>query len=246
MSLSIIKGSIWTTKHKVLVNTVNCEGVMGAGIALEAGLRYPEMYTRYKKICKDGKFGIGNLWIYRDSTPYWIMNFPTKNSWKLPSKIEYLELGLKKFVESYKAQGIESIAFPLLGASNGGLDEKVVLELMTQYLDNIDIPVEIYLYDPKASDDYFSEFKTILLNNKLDEIAKETNIAQKYLDKIVLEIKLDKKISQIMQLKNIKDIGNSTIKKIFEYKDNTQSKSIDVTESKKADTSVLEQQAFDF
>lgn len=95
MSLVIVKGNIWNTKHKVLVNTVNCEGVMGAGIALESALRFPEMYERYKKICEDGMLNVGNLWIYKDSNPYWILNFPTKTYWKLPSKIQYLESGLK-------------------------------------------------------------------------------------------------------------------------------------------------------
>ena len=232
MSVVIVKGSIWNTKHKLLVNTVNCEGVMGAGIALEAALRYPEMYVRYKKICEDGKLNIGSLWIYKESNPYWIMSFPTKTYWKLPSKMEYLELGLKKFVETYKEREVESVAFPILGASNGGLDEKKVLEVMHQYLEDLDIPVEIYLYDPKSADDYFIEFKEILLNNKIDELVVKTKIQKNYLEKLVEAVKKDESICQVMQLKKIKNIGNSTIKKIFEFQ--------------KANISSSEQQAFDF
>ncbi|MGP9515915.1 macro domain-containing protein [Psychrobacter sp. AOP5-CZ1-12] len=237
MSLVIIKGNIWTTNHKVLVNTVNCEGVMGAGIALESGLRYPEMYARYKRICEDGKLNIGNLWIYKDSNPYWIMNFPTKKSWKLPSKIEYLELGLKKFVETYKEKEVESVAFPLLGAANGGLDEKIVLEVMKNYLGNLDIPVEIYLYDTKSVDDYFPEFKEVLLSNQMDDLVRKTKIQEKYLSKIIDVVKENDNVYQIMQLKKIKDIGNSTIKKIFDFqRENMPSKNI----------SSNEQQSFDF
>ena len=237
MSLVIIKGNIWTTKHKVLVNTVNCEGVMGAGIALESSLRYPEMYARYKRICEDGNLNIGNLWIYKDSNPYWIMNFPTKKSWKLPSRIEYLELGLKKFVETYKEKEVDSIAFPLLGAANGGLDEKVVLEVMKNYLVNLDIPVEIYLYDTKAFDDYFPEFREILLSNQIEDLVRKTKIQEKYLSKIIEVITENDNVYQIMQLKKIKDIGNSTIKKIFDFqRENMPSKKI----------SCNEQQSFDF
>lgn len=237
MSLVIIKGNIWTTKHKVLVNTVNCEGVMGAGIALESRLRYPEMYARYKKICADGNLNIGNLWIYKNSNPYWIMNFPTKGYWKLPSKIEYLELGLKKFVETYKEKEVESVAFPLLGAANGGLDEKVVLEVMNSYLGNIDIPVEIYLHDTKSVDDYFLEFKEILLSTQIDELVRKTKIKEKYLDKIIDVVKNNDDVYQVMQLKKAKDIGNSTIEKVFEFqRENILAKM----------SSCNEQQSFDF
>lgn len=232
MSLVIIKGNIWTTKHDVLVNTVNCEGVMGAGIALESSLRYPKMYTKYKKICDDGNLNIGNLWIYKDSSPYWIMNFPTKKSWKLPSKLEYLELGLEKFIETYKQKGVKSIAFPLLGASNGGLNEKVVLKTMTRYLENLDIPIEIYLYDASSPDDYFIEFKEVLLSTQMAELIHKTKIQKKYLDKIIDAVKADENICQIMHLKGIKDIGNSTIKKIFEFQSNSVSSN--------------DQQSFDF
>ncbi len=64
---------------------------------------------------------IGKLWLYEDKTK-WILSFPTKDHWRNPSKIEYIELGLKKFVETYEDKGIHSISFPQLGTGNGGLD----------------------------------------------------------------------------------------------------------------------------
>lgn len=156
---------------------------------------------------------------------------------KLPSKIEYLELGLKKFVETYKEKEVESVAFPLLGAANGGLDEKVVLEVMKNYLGNLDIPVEIYLYDTKSVDDYFPEFREVLLSNQIEDLVRKTKIQEKYLSKIIDVITENDDIYQIMQLKKIKDIGNSTIKKIFDFqKENMPSKKI----------SSNEQQSFDF
>ena len=130
-NITIINGNIFNTKAQTIVNTVNCVGVMGKGIALVFKLRYPSMFDIYQDFCKQGLIGIGKLWIYKgDARDPWVLNFPTKTHWKLPSKYEYIEKGLQKFVETYKEKGITSIAFPLLGANNGGLDGKKVEELM--------------------------------------------------------------------------------------------------------------------
>ena len=144
-NITIINGNIFNTKAQTIVNTVNCVGVMGKGIALVFKLRYPAMFDIYQDFCKQGLIGIGKLWIYKgDARDPWVLNFPTKTHWKLPSEYEYIEKGLQKFVETYKEKGITSIAFPLLGANNGGLDGKKVEELMISYLSQCDIPIEIY------------------------------------------------------------------------------------------------------
>ncbi|MFP3747882.1 macro domain-containing protein, partial [Achromobacter sp. SIMBA_011] len=83
------------------------------------------------------------LWLYKTEAK-WILNFPTKKHWKYPSKEEYLKLGLQKFIDTYKEKAITSIAFPLLGASNGKIPEEVSLEIMTDYLNACDIPIQIY------------------------------------------------------------------------------------------------------
>ena len=159
-NITIINGNIFNTKAQTIVNTVNCVGVMGKGIALVFKLRYPAMFDIYQDFCKQGLIGIGKLWIYKgDARDPWVLNFPTKTHWKLPSEYEYIEKGLQKFVETYKEKGITSIAFPLLGANNGGLDGKKVEELMISYLSQCDIPIEIYHYDPQAPDDLFEEFR---------------------------------------------------------------------------------------
>ena len=134
---------------------------MGKGIALVYKLRYPYMFDIYHDYCKRHLIGIGKLWLYKGNTSEpWVLNFPTKVHWKYPSKLEYIEAGLKKFVETYKERGISSIAFPLLGVNNGGLDKDMVMDLMVRYLKECDIPVEIYLYDPNAPDDLFETFKS--------------------------------------------------------------------------------------
>lgn len=144
--IRVIKGDLFSSEAQTLVNTINCVGVMGKGIALEFKLRYPEMFKRYQELCKQQLIKTGNLWLYK-SPEKWILNFPTKDDWRNKTKIEYLTTGLQKFLDTYKEKGITSIAFPLLGANNGGLDPKLSLDVMENYLKQCDIDVDIYIKD---------------------------------------------------------------------------------------------------
>jgi len=141
--VQVIKGDIFDSDTQTLVNTVNCVGVMGKGIALIFKQKYPKMFARYKELCDKKLIKVGSLWLYK-AEAQWVLNFPTKDHWRNPSEIEYLKLGLKRFVETYEEKGITSISFPLLGASNGGLDPDVSLRLMKEYLKDVKIPVFIY------------------------------------------------------------------------------------------------------
>src|SRR5690606_9929486 len=143
--MKVITGNIFRTEMQTIVNTVNCFGIMGAGLALECKYRYPDMFVRYKEICDKKQLDIGKLYLYKTHQK-WILNFPTKFHWKYETKPEYLEKGLKKFLETYKAKGISSIAFPLLGAHNGGLSKEQSLELIEKHLKGIDIPFEVYQF----------------------------------------------------------------------------------------------------
>lgn len=138
------KGDIFDATTQVIVNTVNCEGFMGKGLALAFKQKYPAMFTTYQTECKTRKLRIGRPTLYTSSTP-WILNFPTKNTWRANSKLEYLEEGLEYFVKHYKEVGIVSIAFPKLGAQNGKLSWDEVGPLMAKYLSQIDIDVHIYI-----------------------------------------------------------------------------------------------------
>lgn len=159
-NISLISGNIFNTKAQTVVNTVNSVGVMGKGIALVYKLRYPKMFDLYIEHCKKGLIGIGKLWLYKgEENAPWVLNFPTKFHWKYPSKLEYIEKGLVKFLQTYSEKGITSIAFPLLGTYNGGLDRQDVLTLMNKYLGQCNLPVEIYEYDPSAPDDLFETFR---------------------------------------------------------------------------------------
>ncbi|WP_222539520.1 macro domain-containing protein [Pedobacter polysacchareus] len=147
--MEIIKsGNIFDSEAQTLVNTVNCMGAMGKGLALQFKIRYPDMFMAYEQICMNKLLDIGKLWLYK-TDQHWILNFPTKYDWRYPSKVYFLEKGLDKFMQTYQQRNIESIAFPLLGASNGGIAPEASLRIMTTYLQHCTIPVTIYLqYQP--------------------------------------------------------------------------------------------------
>ena len=141
--LKIVTGDIFESDTQTIVNTINCVGAMGKGIALEYKKRYPEMYIKYKELCNRNLIDIGKLWLHKTNEK-WILNFPTKKHWRDSSKTEYLEMGLQKFLDEYENKGITSISFPLLGANNGGLNHKVSQEIMCKYLENCKINVLIF------------------------------------------------------------------------------------------------------
>ena len=215
MGIQIIQGNIFTTNCKVIVNTVNCVGVMGAGIALECRLRYPEMFEKYYKLCDTKKMEIGKLWLYR-STEKWVLNFPTKVHWKLASKPEYLHKGLQKFVASYKEKEITSIAFPLLGADKGTIPPDISLDIMQHYLRNIPIDIEIYKYDPKAKDDLYDYIKKLLFSLNIDDISKRSGIKANYINKI-LNAMHSEHITQLNQLAKVDGVGIKSLEKIFTF-----------------------------
>lgn len=144
--ITYVKTDLFESPAQVLVNTVNTVGVMGKGIAKNFKEIYPDMFKEYQSLCERKLLDTGKLWIYK--TPHkWILNFPTKRHWRQPSKLEYIEEGLKKFVSTYAEKGISSISFPLLGCGNGGLDwESEVQPLMEKYLRPL--PIDIFIHLP--------------------------------------------------------------------------------------------------
>ena len=145
-------GNLFNSECQTLVNTVNCVGVMGKGIALEFKKLYPKMFEYYKFACEPGEYRCleygGDLMLYTYTDLFAdrkILCFATKEHWRNHSKIEWIERGLKRFIEDYKYWNITSIAFPKLGCNNGGLNwEKDVKPLMIKYLEPLDIICEIY------------------------------------------------------------------------------------------------------
>lgn len=213
MSIKIITGNIFTSKCQTLVNTVNCVGVMGAGIALECRLRYPEMHDKYVQLCDENKINIGMLWIYK-APERWILNFPTKKHWKYPSRVDYLRSGLEKFVNTYEVKGVQSIAFPLLGADKGGIQQEESLKIMTAYLEKADLDIEIYRYDSSATDDLYEKTKEWLLTQDIDRISKATGLRKDYVGKVI-DAMQSPSVVQLNQLARVRGIGIKTLEKIF-------------------------------
>ena len=115
--LTYLKGDLLSSPAQVQVNTVNTVGVMGKGIALQFKKKYPEMFTAYQRVCEKQQLDTGKLYLWK-SPEKWVLMFPTKKHWRNPSRMEYIESGLQKFVDNYERLGIESIAFPKLGCGN--------------------------------------------------------------------------------------------------------------------------------
>jgi O-acetyl-ADP-ribose deacetylase (regulator of RNase III) len=215
--MEILRGNIFTSKAQTLVNTVNCVGVMGAGIALEFRFRYPDMHEKYKHICKHKQLDVGKLWLFRPKDERkWVLNFPTKRDWKFPSKEEYLHLGLSKFVDSYVQTKIESAAFPVLGASKGGIPESRAIAIMQEHLSRCDIPISIYRYDPSAKDDLYEQFRTEFQKSSdralSDQIGLRIDLVQKIRDAMDLP-----GINSISRLAAVQGIGLTSLEKSFRF-----------------------------
>ncbi|CAH1524404.1 O-acetyl-ADP-ribose deacetylase (Regulator of RNase III) [Vibrio jasicida] len=214
------KGNIFTSKCDTIVNTVNCQGVMGAGIALEFKLRYPEMFKKYQLLCEGKHIQVGKLWNYTLPVERFgfkhVLNLPTKDSWKMPSKREYLELALQKFVGTYKKSPYTSVAFPVLGAGRGGLDEAEVIELMHHYLADLDIDIEIWQFDAKASDDLYDTLKHAVETQPLESLRKQIGLSEKAWDKVYQAIFLEK-VNSISAIGAQPGIGEKTLDKLINF-----------------------------
>ncbi len=209
--LKYYEGTIFNTPAKTLVNTVNCFGVMGAGIALEFKLRYPKMFLDYEEKCKNKEYKTGRPRLFKDEM--WILNFPTKNHWRYPSKMQWIEEGLQYFVNNYKRAEIESIAFPKLGTNNGGLDWKDVKEVMERYLGNLDIDVYICLDEKKEAEGIEKEMVDSINKINIEKLLNDIELTKKQLDIIKKYIP----INRFWYLSKAKGLGNKTYEKVFEY-----------------------------
>ena len=163
-------GNIFDSKADVLVNTVNCVGVMGKGIALDFKKRFPMMFSDYSERCAAHELKPGKPYYYHDLTGASVINFPTKDHWSSPSKLSYIIDGLDWFVENYESYGIKSVAFPPLGCGNGGLTWDIIGPIMYQKLIKLPIYIEIYAPFGTSPDKLKPEFLCKGINCTADVI----------------------------------------------------------------------------
>ncbi len=146
-------GNILCDESQAIVNTVNCVGVMGKGLALQFRKAFPDNFEEYKLACNKGIVKPGEMFITRYDDILenkFIINFPTKKHWKGASKIEYIEDGLEDLLKKIKELNIKSIAIPPLGAGLGGLEWSQVKEKIIQTFISIE-NVEIVVYEPQGN-----------------------------------------------------------------------------------------------
>ena len=153
--ITTAQGNLLKADVEALVNTVNCEGYMGKGIALQFKKAFPDNYAAYHNACKEGSVKPGKMHIFKAENsllhdePY-IINFPTKRHWRNSSRIEDIEDGLIDLVHQVKSLGIKSIAIPPLGCGLGGLEWSQVRPLIEQAFAALP-NVRVLLFEPKGA-----------------------------------------------------------------------------------------------
>jgi O-acetyl-ADP-ribose deacetylase (regulator of RNase III) len=150
--IEISRGNLLEADAEALVNTVNTEGMMGKGIALQFKKKYPEMYEGYRRACEIGKVIPGRMYVFERSdgfNPRYIINFPTKRHWRSPSRMKDIEIGLAALKEEIEKRGIRSVAVPALGCGNGGLDWQEVRPAIERALKGLS-NVKVSLFPPSV------------------------------------------------------------------------------------------------
>lgn len=146
-------GNVLTADAEALVNSVNCEGFMGKGIALQFKKAFPENFKAYARACRRGEVRPGAMFVYETGAmvgPRYIINFPTKRKWRQKSRLEDIQYGLRALVAFVRERNITSIAVPPLGCGLGGLNWATVRPLILQAFE--DLPdVKVLLYEPEGA-----------------------------------------------------------------------------------------------
>ena len=144
-------GNLFDADVEALVNAVNTVGVMGKGIALAFKTAFPENFRAYATACRAGEVEVGRMFVTerRDIAdgPRWIVNFPTKQHWRDPSRIEWIEAGLADLRTFLVQRRVGSIALPALGSGNGGLEWGLVEPLIGEALSSLE-GTDVIVYRP--------------------------------------------------------------------------------------------------
>ncbi|HFD87780.1 MAG TPA: Appr-1-p processing protein [Gammaproteobacteria bacterium] len=146
-------GNILTEDAEAIINTVNCVGVMGRGIALQFKKAFPENFKAYAAACKREEVQPGRMFVFDMgglTNPRYIINFPTKRHWRGKSRIEDIQSGLEALATEIRSRGILSVAIPPLGSGLGGLDWAEVRQHIERALADMD-DVHIIIFEPKGA-----------------------------------------------------------------------------------------------
>lgn len=147
--ISYHQGDLLAADVDALANAVNTVGVMGKGIALAFKNRFPANFQAYAAACHRGEVVTGRMFVTETQAlvgPRWIVNFPTKQHWRDPSRLEWVRSGLQDLRRFLLAEAVPSVAMPALGAGLGGLSWPTVRAEMEAAL--ADLPADIRVYEP--------------------------------------------------------------------------------------------------
>jgi O-acetyl-ADP-ribose deacetylase (regulator of RNase III) len=181
--LSYVNGNLFDSEAEALVNTVNCVGVMGRGLALQFKQNYPENFKAYENACKFGEIVPGKMFVFEVGSlcnPKYIINFPTKRHWRGASRIEDIETGLHDLVDVIKKMNIASVAIPPLGAGLGGLDWNLVKSKIEAVLSHLD-SVSITVYQPNSTPPIEEIAKNVPVPKMTPGRAALVKLTQRYL-----------------------------------------------------------------
>jgi O-acetyl-ADP-ribose deacetylase (regulator of RNase III) len=157
-------GDIVNEDTEALVNTVNCVGVMGKGVALQFKVAFPANFREYAAACRRGEVVPGKVFVHETgqlTNPRFIMNFPTKRHWRDKSRIEDIEAGLRSLRQEVEARNIRSVALPPLGCGLGGLNWAEVRPRIERQLSQLQ-GVRVVVFEPEVDDvDSVDEMNTV-------------------------------------------------------------------------------------
>jgi O-acetyl-ADP-ribose deacetylase (regulator of RNase III) len=151
--IELTSGDILKDDSEAIVNTVNCVGVMGRGIALQFKNAWPENFKSYEQACLREEVQPGRMFVYDTgqlTSPRYIINFPTKRHWRGKSRIQDIDAGLEALTTELRSRGIRSVAIPPLGSGLGGLDWTQVRPKIEAALSALH-EVRVRIYEPMDS-----------------------------------------------------------------------------------------------
>jgi O-acetyl-ADP-ribose deacetylase (regulator of RNase III) len=151
--VELTRGNILEADAEALVNTVNCVGVMGRGIALQFRKAFPENFKLYEAACKRKQLRPGKVLVFETgklTRPRFIINFPTKLHWRGKSRIEYIDSGLQSLIDEIRKRKIKSVAVPPLGCGLGGLQWSVVRPRIMRAFEELP-SVRVLLFEPTGA-----------------------------------------------------------------------------------------------
>ena len=203
--IEFVSGDFFEFDADIRVNTVNCVGVMGAGVALAFKQRYPEMFDEYVTECRAGTIRPGkpSVWIYRDmiSKDVEIVNFPTKDHWRKPSEYSYIDEGLMWLANYLKDKSEKIVTLPALGCGHGQLEWEKVRSMIVDRLN--ESPAKIFVFEPsdslnaaktkEAEGDYVSLLSTVNASVVTSNSKDYSSGLRSYTDKNLFYYPFDKR-----------------------------------------------------